>query len=58
MLTEQEAKDTILHLRANKYTIAGIQAVTGLTITKICEVIYEQNAEDIDNDDGNYDGIF
>lgn len=50
MLTDKEAKDTILHLRAKGYTIWSIHAVTGQTITKICEVIYEQNKKDIDAD--------
>lgn len=61
-----EAKNTILLLRANGYDISGIQALTGLSLTHICEVIYEQNQEDIshsrenvDNDAINqYDGIF
>lgn len=45
-MTDVEAKSTILYLRAKGYSILGIYAVTGLTITRICEVIYEQNQID------------
>lgn len=59
MLTDKEARDTILFLRSKGYTISGIHAVTGQTITKICEVIYEQNQNDIANDTINtYNGVF
>ena len=47
MLTDKEVKDTILHLRAKGYKIWSIHAVTGLTITEICEVLYEQNKKDV-----------
>lgn len=45
-MTNEEAKYTILFLKEYGYTISGIYAVTGLTITTICEVIYEQNQID------------
>lgn len=50
MLNDKEAKDTILHLRANGHTIGSIHSLTGIQITKICEVIYEQNQNDIHRD--------
>lgn len=50
MLTVQQMNEAILKLRAKGYTINGIYEVTGLPITKICEVIYEQNQKDIAND--------
>lgn len=56
-----ETRDAILHLRTHGYTISGIYAITGVSITEICEVIYEQNQKDISNDgtaSGNWDGIF
>lgn len=61
MLTNQEAKDTILFLRSKGYSISGIHSVTGRKITEICEVIYEQNQKDIASDStssGNWDGVF
>lgn len=59
MLTDVEARDTVLFLRSKGYSIAGIQAVTGLTITNICEVIYEQNQNDIADDAiDSYNGVF
>ena len=59
MLTDKQAKDIILSLRAKGYTISGIHVVTGQPITKICEVIYEQNKKDIALDGiDSYDGIF
>lgn len=55
MLTD---KETILFLRAKGYTISGIYAVTGQSITRICEVIYEQNQNDIAFDRANsYNGV-
>lgn len=61
MLSDQEIKDTVLHLRANGYNISYIYAVTGIRITQICEVIYEQNQQDIHRDnaiDIGWNGIF
>jgi hypothetical protein len=52
MLTEQELKDTILFLRSSGHTIGSIHVLTGVNVTAICEVIYEQNQIDIHNDGG------
>lgn len=60
MLTEKEIKHTVLKLRETGNSIAAIHSVTGLSITKICEVIYEKNQADIFNDGQSvsWDGIF
>lgn len=60
-MTDVEIGDTVLFLRHKGYTISGIYAVTGLTITKICEVIYEQNQKDIHRDGAStvgWNGVF
>ena len=57
MLTNKEQVDTILYLRNAKYSISSISAITGISITKICEVIYEQNQEDKHVNNG-YNGVF
>lgn len=46
----REAKDAILLLRTAGYTINGIYAVTGHSITEICEVIYENSQAGVIND--------
>lgn len=52
-------KELILQLRIKGHSISSIHLITGLSITHICEVIYEQNQKDIASDTINtYDGIF
>jgi len=58
MLTDQELRQTILRLRVSGHTIGSIQALTGASITTICEVIYEQNQNDIANDNDVHNGVF
>lgn len=54
-------KELILKLRAEGHTIGAIHKITGLSITIICEVIYEQNQADIHRDGAaslSWNGVF
>lgn len=43
-------KEEILALRRLGLSISEISHRTGHTITEVCEVLYRQNQEDIEND--------
>jgi hypothetical protein len=49
--------DEILFLRTEGRTIAEISALTGWSLTEVCNVIYERNRQDKEAD-GNFNGVF